>query len=247
MADLSKIQWTDSTYNPWHGCTKVSPGCDYCYMMRDKQKYGQDGTMIQRSKTKFLEPLKWKEPRKIFMSSWTDFFIKDADDWRPEVWEKVIKQTPQHTYQILTKRINLVPRRLPKDWGNGYDNVWLGVSVENQDLANRRIPILQEIPAKVRFLSIEPLIGPVDLTNLLDGIHWVIIGGESGNDTGKWRYRPCELVWIKNIIEECLLQGVPVFVKQLGTHLSKQLGLKDRHGGNIDEWHSFLQIREFPL
>ena len=98
----TKIQWTEATWNPWHGCQKVSPGCKFCYMYRDKERYGQDATTVLRSKTKFKEPLKWKEPKVIFTCSWSDWFIEEADQWRDEAWE-TIRKTPQHTYQILTK------------------------------------------------------------------------------------------------------------------------------------------------
>lgn len=260
MAIQSKIQWTEATWNPWHGCTKVSPGCKFCYMYRDKDRYGQDPTTVLRSKTKFKAPLSWNEPKLIFTCSWSDWFIEEADQWRDAAW-KVIKDTPQHTYQILTKRPERIKGCLPDDWGSGYDNVWLGVSVENQKYA-KRIWHLCHTPAKVRFISAEPLIGRIDLgldaylanedgavifeKKLQELIHWVIIGGESGNETGKYGYRPCELGWIEAIIDQCKESNVPVFVKQLGTQLAKDMGLKDRHGGKIEEWPDWLQIREMP-
>lgn len=252
MAETSKIQWTEATWNPWHGCKKVSEGCKYCYMYRDKERYGQDPTNVMRSKANFKNPLKWKEPKIIFTCSWSDWFVEEADEWRDEAW-KVIKDTPQHTYQILTKRPERILEHLPNDWGEGYPNVWLGVSVENSK-TEHRIYELMNIPATIRFLSIEPMIGPVELyednmgSSLQFGhlIHWVIVGGESGNDTGKYLYRPCQLNWIDSIIKQSRGVGVPVFVKQLGTSLSKELGLKDKHGGDITEWSNILQIREMP-
>lgn len=245
MGEASKIQWTNHTWNPWHGCQKVSAGCKFCYMYRDKERYKQDPTTVLKSKSNFHQPNKWKEPALVFTCSWSDWFIEDADPWREEAWA-IIKANPHLTFQILTKRPERIAACLPDDWGEGYPNVWLGVSVENQAMAELRIPLLQEIPAAVRFLSVEPLIGAVNLDDYLQDIHWVIVGGESGNDTGKYRYRPCDTGWIKDIMVDCAVHQVPIFVKQLGTYIAKNYGMKDRHGGNISEWPPYLQEREFP-
>lgn len=255
MGEDSKIQWTENSWNPWHGCKKVSDGCKYCYMYRDKEKYGQDPTKVVRSKTKFNDPLKWKEPTVIFTCSWSDWFIDEADEWRDEAW-RIIKATPQHTYQILTKRPERIASHLPKDWGEGYHNVWLGVSVEKNSILAERVWPLIQIPAAVRFISAEPLLSHIDLgldariensiDKLRERIDWVIVGGESGNDNGKYIYRPCELEWIEWIVEQCKDNNVSVFVKQLGTHLAKQLKMKDRHGGNIEDFPLALKIRQFP-
>jgi protein gp37 len=247
--DLSKIQWTGPTWNPWHGCKKVSEGCKFCYMYRDKERYGQKPTTVLRSKTKFKEPLKWKEPQLIFTCSWSDWFIDEADAWRPEAWE-IIKNTPQHTYQILTKRPERILACLPDDWGNGYPNVWIGVSVESNKVKDR-IKTLSEVPAKIRFISAEPLIGELNLSDysdiLANKFQWIIIGGESGHNTGDYLYRPCKVEWFNSLIEESREYGLSVFVKQLGTHLAKETHCKDRHAGDINEWDSSLQIREFPV
>lgn len=243
MADQSKIQWTESTWNPWHGCKKVSPGCKYCYMYRDKDRYGQDPTHVMKSKAKFREPLKWKEPKLIFTCSWSDWFIEEADEWRDEAW-KIIKDTPQHTYQILTKRPERIKDHLPDDWEEGYPNVWLGVSIESDDQYWRKYA-LEEVNAKVKFISFEPLIGEITIEDSR-GMDWIIIGGESGNETGKYKYRQCKIEWIEHLINDGNNWGVNVFVKQLGTHLAKELNLKNRHGGDILEWPEHLQIREFP-
>jgi protein gp37 len=188
VAHESKIEWTEATWNPWHGCHKVSAGCKNCYMFRDKAKYGQDPNVVVRSKTRFYDPLKWKEPRTIFTCSWSDFFIEEADPWRDEAFA-IMALTPQHTYQVLTKRPDrmleyLTDRKVQDRWGEaaceitkspcaclGIDelegdplpNVWLGVSVEDQKTANERIPLLLETPAAKRFISAEPLMGSVDL------------------------------------------------------------------------------------
>lgn len=249
MGEISTIQWTQATWNPWHGCKKISPGCKYCYMYRDKEMHKQDPTLVVRGKTTFNAPLKWKEPRLIFTCSWSDWFIDEADQWRSEAWA-IIKATPWHTYQILTKRIDRVLNCLPPDWGAGYPNVWLGVSVESQDEV-WRIDLLGKIPAAKHFISFEPLIG--ELTEqFIDSVDWIIIGGESGNETGKYRYRPMQLEWARSIIDGyrtvSVLNDSPtaIFVKQLGTYQAKELGLKDHHGGDMSEWPRDLQIREMP-
>ncbi len=246
--ETTKIQWTDATWNPFYGCRKVSAECKFCYMFRDQQRYGRNPSLVVKSKTTFDKPLSWKEPKVIFTCSWSDWFIEEGDEWRDELW-KIIKATPQHTYQILTKRPERIKQSLPADWGQGYDNVWLGVSVgTNEGL--ERCKILSEIPAKVKFISAEPLLE--DLTGLNEILienkfDWCIIGGESGNYNGKYRFRECRIEWIKNIISVCKTNGVTVFVKQLGTYLGNGMSLKDTHGGDISEWPIELQIREFPI
>lgn len=254
----TKIGWTDSTVNFWHGCTKVSPGCKFCYMYRDKERYGLDPTVVVLSKPKtFRAALQWKEPRRIFTNSWSDFFIREADPWREAAWD-IIRRTPQHAWQILTKRPERIMECLPADWGTGWDNVWLGVSVETQATAIARIPLLYQVPAKTRFLSCEPLLEDINITNAgvyLDGgsnidADWVIIGGESGNDTGKYRYRPCNHIWIYNILAQAIYNPggrVPVFVKQTGTHIAKLMNLKHRHGADPDEWPLPMRVMEFPI
>jgi protein gp37 len=164
MGEKTEIAWTEKTYNPWQGCTKMSPGCAHCYMFRDKRRYGQDPLVVVRSKDPtFYAPLRWREPALVFTCSWSDFFHAAADEWRDDAWD-VIRRTPHLTYQILTKRQDRILQCLPPDWGPvGWPNVWLGVSVENQHFADIRIPALLQVPARVRFLSCEPLLGPVDL------------------------------------------------------------------------------------
>lgn len=231
MSEKTSIEWTEATWNPWHGCHKVSPGCKYCYMFRDKKRYGQDPNVVVRSKTTFHAPLKWWEPRLVFTCSWSDWFIEEADPWRDEAWE-IIRATPQHTYQVLTKRIERAKDHLPSGWP--FPNVWLGVSVENQETADERIPLLLQTPAAVRWVSYEPALGPVDFTHIprpadlmrtfdalvdhtLDGrasarIDWLVVGGESGQ-----KARPFDLEWARSAIRQCREAGVPVFMKQLGS------------------------------
>jgi protein gp37 len=211
MAEKSAIGWTQATWNPWYGCTKVSAGCDHCYMFRDMLRYGRDPETVTRSKTTFRDPIKWKDSRLIFTCSWSDWFHIDADAWRDEAWQ-IIKDTPRHTYQILTKRPGRIARHLPADWGEGYPNVWMGTSVESQQTAHR-VEVLAEIPAVVRFISAEPLLGPLTFGNTLrsSGIHWLIAGGESGGQC-----RPCDEQWLRYLRNECADAGVAFFLKQLG-------------------------------
>ncbi len=226
MSDTTAIAWTDATWNPWYGCTKVSPGCAHCYMFRDQVRYGRDPEIVTRSKTKFNDPLKWKEPRLVFTCSWSDWFHEAADAWRDEAWA-IIRKTPHLTYQILTKRPERIAANLPADWGDGYPNVWLGVSVENQRFVERA-GVLAKIPTAKRFLSCEPLLGPVSFrwaswhplsrernTEQHDGLrhyfHWMIVGGESGPDA-----RPMELEWARTLRDQAQASGVAFFLKQLG-------------------------------
>lgn len=214
MAEHTGIGWTQATWNPWYGCTKVSPGCAHCYMFREMRRYGRDPEVVTRSKTKFADPLKWKEPKLCFTCSWSDWFHEAADAWRDEAWD-IIRRTPQHTYQILTKRPQRIADHLPSDWGPlGYPNVWLGVSVENQRHLERA-SWLQEVDATIRFVSAEPLLGPLDM-HLRDnaGIHWVIVGGESGEKDDLPRVM--ELNWARAIRDDCQSAGVAFFLKQLG-------------------------------
>lgn len=261
MAENSKIQWTDHTWNVARGCKKVDADCKYCYMYRQSlngTRYTPD--QVTKTKTVFNTPLKIKEPSKIFVSSLTDFFIEEIDSYRNEAWD-IIRKT-KHTFQILTKRVERVHLCYPDFWDEIKDRCWIGTSVGSEGGIERIKHLMyQKGIGKIStaFLSLEPLHGCVDLdqefelgavdcsAHVLDYIDWVIVGGESGNDIGKYRYRPCKIEWIENIINACKESDVPVFVKQLGTHLAKELKLKDRHGGNIEEWPEHLRIREFPI
>ena len=247
MSKDTKIQWTDHTWNIARGCTKVDEDCKFCYMYRDANRYGYDAKAVIKTKTVFRLPLTIKEPSKIFVSSLTDVFHPDCDSFRDEMWD-IIRKCPQHTFQILTKRPDRIKDHLPEDWGPGWDNVWLGTSIGSNKGMKRIYPLI-ETPAKVRFVSFEPIWERIDMNldiSTLIAIDWAIIGGESGNDTGKYRYRPCQIGWITEIADAITGVGNSVFIKQLGTHLSKEIKLKDRHGGDISEWPGYLQIREFP-
>lgn len=255
MSEKSAIQWTDATWNVARGCRKVDKDCMFCYMYRDSM----DGTryepnQVKRTKTVFDLPLKLKEPSKIFTCSLTDFFIEDIDGFRGEAWG-IIRKCPQHTFQILTKRPERIIDHLPEYWEEIKHSVWLGTSVGSSDGIQRIRDLIVPIQSGVKFLSLEPLHGRIDLPfdeqvdmghKIGDLIDWVIVGGESGNDNGKYRYRPCKLEWIESIVAQCRQWNIPVFVKQMGTHLAKELKMTDRHGGDIDEFPKHLQIRQFP-
>ncbi len=219
-------------------------------MYRDKERYGADPTdVIQVSQTTIDKVLKQAKPGdKIFTCSWSDFFIEEADQWRQKAWDRILAH-PELIWQILTKRPERIKACLPE--GGLPDNVWIGVSIESQKYIDR-LKYLTDLPG-IRFASIEPMIGEVDLFAMLpDGskaissLDWVILGGESGNDTGNYRYRPAEIAWYDKIIDQCAEAKIPVFMKQLGTYLSKEMGLKDRHGGDIDEFPESLKVRQFP-
>lgn len=249
----SNITWTDNTVNFWTGCTKVSPGCKYCYMHRIYDGKGVNPNIVKRTSASYWrQPLIWRTSQMIFTNSMSDFFIEEADSWRDDAWE-VIRKTPRHKWQILTKRIDRVINHLPQDWGSGWNQVWLGTSVESQAYVNR-IDTLSQIPAKIRFVSFEPLLGPIDLSSLAEsgaliGINWAIIGGESGYTYGKYQYRSCEIAWIEDLVKQLKSYGIKVFVKQLGTYQAKILGLRDWKGENLKEWPSSLnhiKIQEFP-
>lgn len=273
MGDKSAIQWTDATWNVARGCTKVDEDCKFCYMYRDSMDSTRYNPLdIVRTKTVFDLPLKLKEPSKIFTSSLTDFFHEAIDPYREEAWA-IIRKCPQHTFQILTKRPERILKNLPTYWDEIRDRVWLGASVGSQAGIHRAIELIKlRDKAKVLFLSIEPMHTEINFRweynpafehrrveiiegerkrvvsqhELLMNVDWVIIGGESGHETGKYRYRQCKLEWIEQLVAHCKEANVPVFVKQMGTWLAKELKMTDRHGGNIDEFPEHLRIREFP-
>lgn len=241
MGERTGIEWTDMTWNPWRGCTKVSPGCAHCYMFREQKRYGRDPSVVVRaSSTTFNAPLKWEaetvhnlitvgpimpRPPLVFTCSWSDFFHEAADPWRAEAWA-IIRKTADLTYQILTKRPERIRNCLPPDWGSGYPNVWLGTSVESQSY-DGRIRTLLCVPAKHHFLSAEPLIGPLELGrpeqvgSVADDVDWVIVGGESGTEA-----RPMEAAWVRGIRAYCVDMRIPFFFKQWGG----PAGAKRDHG-----------------
>lgn len=267
MGQKSNIQWTDATWNVARGCRKVDADCKFCYMYRDGERFKYDAKTVTKTKTVFTLPLKYAKTKSevwdgqplLFTSSLTDFFIEEIDEFRNECWD-IIRQCPHLTFQILTKRPERIKQCLPPDWGDGWKNVWLGTSVGSQNGIGRVSQLFHATGFDpIRFVSIEPMHEYVDLMELttahnfklvglplISTLSWVIVGGESGNETGRFRYRPAKIEWFEKIIDICKVHGVPVFVKQLGTHLAKELGMKDHHGGDINEFPEHLQIREFP-
>ena len=222
MSQNSHIEWTDATWNPVTGCTKVSPGCKYCYAERIAnrlQKMGQKRYINAFELTLHEDlvdlPLKWRKPRFVFVNSMSDLFHEEI----PIEFIKRIFQTMEaashHIFQILTKRAERLAGLAPQlAWPS---NVWMGVSIENEDYLYR-IKYLQKVPAAVRFLSIEPLLGPIRRLPL-GGIDWVIVGGESGP-----KARPVKVEWVRNIRDSCLQKGVPFFLKQWGGKNKKATG-----------------------
>jgi protein gp37 len=248
MSSQSKIEWTEQTWNPATGCDKVSPGCKHCYaeimagrLKAMKASGYQNGFDITLQPHRLDQPLKRKKPTVYFVNSMSDLFHEDIpDDYIDQVFE-VIRQTPHHTYQILTKRAY----RLPKYFVDKQcpSNVWLGVTVEDKKHGVPRIQYLQKIKASVRFVSVEPLledIGPVDFS----GIHWVIVGGESGS-----RARPMQSEWAENVRLHAKAAGAAYFFKQWGTwgadgvKRAKQLNGRKLNGKIYDE---YPEIRSTP-
>jgi len=275
VSEKSSIEWTDATFNPWWGCAKVSPGCDNCYAERDAARYqpnrklwGSDAERRFFGEEHWMLPLRWdrraaREGRRlrVFCASMADVFDnhEDLPLVREMLWD-LIRRTPHLDWLILTKRIGNARSMLPADWGGGYSNVWLGASVVNQFEADRDIPKLVQLSAARRFLSCEPLLGPIDLSSHLGiwwnstmrcwestgsainrdawggrRLDWVIIGGESGPNA-----RSMTIGWAKEIVAACRGAAVAPFVQQLGARPVNREGelhkVGDRKGGNMAEW-----------
>lgn len=279
MGANSKISWTDHTFNPWVGCTKVSPGCKFCYAEMMGHRYGKvqwrpQGARVRTSEANWKKPLAWnKRPwmeclvcgwrgshpatsglcpvcqspdfvdarQRVFCASLADVFENNAQlyDWRDELFG-LIEQTPNLDWLILTKRPEYIIPFIPTRWLSGLPpNIWIGVSVENREAADRRIPELLKIPARVRFLSVEPMLERVDIRQTCmpawdsGKINLVIVGGESGP-----KARPFEWDWARSIRDQCREAGVAYFMKQGGGHPNKRERLEDIPQD--------LRIREFP-
>jgi protein gp37 len=318
MADKSGIEWTDATWNPVRGCSRVSQGCVNCYAEKIAARFSGPGLayegltndkgrwngVVRMVPEHLADPLRWQKPRMVFVNSMSDLFHESLTNEQIAAVFGVMAAAPRHTFQVLTKR----PARMLEwfQWAAGSDcgcahtechfhallmdddkgtvhrlsegtgerpwplqNVWLGVSVENQQTADERIPLLLECPAAVRWVSYEPALGPVDFTridfpglnlppthkfNALEGggkntnnpwkLDWIVVGGESGPGA-----RPFSVTWADALIKQARVAGVPVFVKQLGSHpLSLPVGwsLRDRKGGDMAEWMPRLCVRQWP-
>jgi protein gp37 len=268
---MSDIQWTDITANPikvkagGNYCEKVSPGCANCYASGLNSKgarFGGNGKPFGGIRPEVRPEIslnvdmlqKWgraRKPRKIFVGSMTDVFGEWVPDWMIYSLFDAMTIAPLQTFQILTKR----PERaldITESWlhsvGRLYlpDNLWLGVSAEDQKRYDQRAPILAQISAMVRFLSLEPLLGPIEISGpdnpeLYKAIDWVIVGGESGPNA-----RPLNIEWIRSILAQCKCYNIPAFVKQLGTCWAKENGAKHSKGGDPNEWSPEFRVRMFP-
>jgi protein gp37 len=295
MSGTSKIEWTGKTWNPirarlkadtkWgYHCEKVSTGCRNCYAERMNGRMlpawgtGLGYTVPNREKVEIyldeaelLKPLKWRKPTRVFPCSMTDLFADFVPDEMIGRMAQIMDSTPRHTYQVLTKRST----RMRDLWRSGVpSHVWLGVSVEDEANARKRIRDLQATPAAVKWISYEPALGPVNWTpDLMGGISWIVIGGESGPGA-----RPFDVQWARQTITACLRNDTAVFLKQLGAHVVDRndagfdgdgyrawpmgtrheeldncyqgapvrVRLEDRKGGNPAEWPQAVRVREMP-
>jgi protein gp37 len=284
----TKIEWTDRTWNPVTGCTKVSPGCDHCYAEGIAHRFAGTpafprGFDVTLHPERLDAPLRWRRPARVFVNSMSDLFHDQvSDEFIARVFA-VMAATPQHTYQVLTKRHGrmrsllssptfhrIVAEQRHGEMGRTYPedalpwplgNVWCGVSVEDQKRADLRIPALLDTPAAVRFLSCEPLLGPVLLRGWVQeprgccpdqpgrecvsepgqrSVDWVILGGESGAGA-----RPMHLDWARALVEQCRDAAVPVFVKQLGSAWAWSSGWGGK-GALPEQWPADLRVREWP-
>ncbi len=262
----SKIAWTHHTFNPWTGCTKVSPGCLNCYAkteddrhLRGPQSHWGAGAPRHTTSTSYWKaPHKWNREartentrRRVFCGSLCDWADEEAPlGVRDRLWD-IIRETPQLDWLLLTKRAMNIEKCLPKLWGSGYPNVWLGVTVEDHMYGFPRVDILRNIPAALRFLSCEPLLEDIGDINLT-GIDWVITGGESGNGV-----REYDLQWARSLQLAAKQFEAAFFVKQLGSEpvesgsrfsilYPQQNGKPDKHGRSIVNFPADLQVQEVP-
>src|SRR3954447_12927719 len=212
MSDHSRIEWTEATWNPVTGCDEVSPGCAHCYAKTFAERWPgisghpyEQGFDLRLWPERLEQPLQWRKPRTIFVNSMSDLFHEGIPLSYIERVFDVMVRAPQHTFQILTKRHERLAELAPDlPWP---ENVWMGVSIENNRFAIRA-DHLRTVPASVRFVSAEPLLGPLDELEL-DGIDWLIAGGESGS-----RHRPVHAAWVTSLRDRCVVEGVPFFFKQ---------------------------------
>ncbi|MEW5803759.1 MAG: phage Gp37/Gp68 family protein [bacterium] len=237
MANNTGIEWTGTTWNPLTGCTKVSPGCNYCYaerLARRLKAMGQpnyvNGFKLTMHEHVLQRPLKWKRPQMVFVNSMSDLFHKDVPlEFIQKVFD-IMCQAGHHRFQVLTKRSQRLLELSPQlPW---YENVWMGVTVENANYAFR-IDHLRQTAARIKFLSLEPLLGPMPGLNL-DGIDWIIVGGESGP-----KARAMSPEWVLDIRDQCQSAGIPFFFKQWG-------GMRRKAAGRILEGRTWNEIPSLP-
>lgn len=223
---MGKEHWdTYVDWNPWHGCTKISAGCKYCYVYRQDEMYGSNiASSICRKTAAFYLPIKKKRDtsykipsNKIVFTCFTsDFLLKDADEWRPECWQ-MMKERSDLWFYFFTKRIDRLEQCLPPDWGEGYDNVIIGCTVENQDRADYRLPIFNRLPIKHKSIIVSPLLERIDISPYLnDSIEEVAVGGESGVNA-----RYCDYDWILDIRRQCIEKDIAFRFHQTGAYFKK--------------------------
>lgn len=237
MAQVSSIEWTDATWNPVTGCTKITSGCDNCYAEAFAERFRgvkghpyEPGFDITLRPHRVEDPLGWKKPRMIFVNSMSDLFHKEIPDAYIASVFDTMERANWHTFQVLTKRSSLMRDFVSKRYGKAGapKHIWLGVSVEDRQSLSR-IVHLQQTPATVRFVSAEPLLGPLGKFDL-SGIHWLIAGGESGR-----RARPMDLSWVQEIRDLCNSSGVAFFFKQWGAHdAGGKRASKHQNGRELD-------------
>jgi len=237
MSEHSEIEWTDATWNPIRGCTKITPGCDHCYAETFAERFRgvkghpyEQGFDLRLVPGKLAEPLRWKTPKMVFVNSMSDLFQKEVPEQYVEAVCRVMERANWHTYQVLTKRSSLMRDMLQTrlQFAAGLPHIWWGVSVEDQAHGLVRVRHLQQAPAAVRFLSIEPLLEDLGEINL-EGIHWVIVGGESGHGA-----RPMRKEWVLSIRDQCERAQVPFFLKQWGGVQKSKAG-RELDGRTYDE------------
>lgn len=289
MGEKTAIQWCDHTFNPWWGCAHVSPGCDHCYAAAWARRTGH-AVWGPHAPRRFFDDDHWREPlrwdakarrdgvrRRVFcgsMCDWAEVRVDLCDHQRRLC--AMVEETPYLDWLLLTKRPQNVPRAVPASWMRaGFPrNAWPGTTIENKELLSKRADYLAALPAAIRFLSLEPLLEPVDLTDWigpanamwdgdfesssrkmmrLDKLSWVIVGGESGP-----KARPFDLVWARKLRDQCRVAGVRFYMKQIGaitvdSSMAEKdgtpgliVGIRDKKGANPAEWEPGLRVREFP-
>lgn len=234
MAEDTRIEWTDRTFNPWTGCTKISPGCDHCYAEGWSKRSGHVkwGNHPRKRTTEayWKAPLAWQAQaeefysrhgrrQRVFCASLADVFDNQVDSsWRADLFE-LIRATPDLDWQLLTKRPQNIRKMLPLDWGDqGYSNVWLGFTAEDQIRFDQRKKFIARVPASIWFVSYEPAIGPLQICEEDPKPDWLIIGGESGGGA-----RPMDPEWVEDVLNDCLRWGIAAFFKQWGNYANNPL------------------------
>lgn len=244
----TEISWTEFTWNPVTGCDKISAGCKNCYAESIANRFWKDRkfTDIEYHLDRIFTPQKIKKPSMIFVNSMSDLFHEKLSTQMIFQIYQSMKESPQHIFQVLTKRPENMLRFLRESVKSTLSNVWYGVSAENQKYADERIPLLLQTPAKIRWVSIEPMLGPIDLNKkelLIDKtrfkltignyLDWVVVGCESGP-----KKRECKIEWIESIVEQCKAANVPVFVKQIQ--------INGKVEKDINNFPDHLKIQEYP-